>query len=306
MTETSPQDDPTPDPPHPYTETALARLMLSETYREAAEAALGNIGTEHDSSTSVGPGDYIEEARRLVQLADEALRRAVVYERERGTSWEDIGASLRTTRQSAHTRFAPHEKAWRAPLDEPQRLLPDGTPDDDRLPYGARYAAGHPEPEYGTAEDTARTLDQWLREHSGPDDSWADPEHPVSDGLPRHSTTAMLLLTDRASHRLLQDQLVPDPQAQADLCDRRVELYERLIREGGPVPADVHQWIAKDRARAAALRATPGRGIAWPQMVVGTAAGGAEKTVAEMPVPTQDGYQLIDLGTDGTEEGSRS
>ncbi|MFF8289063.1 hypothetical protein ACF068_07515 [Streptomyces sp. NPDC016309] len=71
----------------------------------------------------------------------------------------------------------------------------------------------------------------------------------------------MLLLADGASHCLLEDQLVPNPQAQADLCGRRVALYERLIREGGTVPAEVHQWIAKDRARATALRATPGHGV---------------------------------------------
>lgn len=50
---------------------------------------------------------------------------------------------------------------------------------------------------------------------------------------------------------------MPDLQAQADLCDRRVALYERMIREGNTVPAEIHQRIEKDRARAAALRATP-------------------------------------------------
>ncbi|MFF8387777.1 hypothetical protein ACF053_29625 [Streptomyces kanasensis] len=278
MTETSPTGDVTPEPPpHPFTETALARLMLSYALRETAECALGGMATGDDASSTVRPGDYIREAARLMRLAEDVQRWAAIYERERGTSWEEIGEALGITRQSAHTRFAEHVKKWRAPLDQPDKLLPDGTPDDERIPYGARYAPGHPRPYYGTAEDTARVLDNWLRHHGGPTDHWTDQEHPVSGGLPRHSTTSMLLLADGASHRLLQDQLVPDPQAQADLCDHRVALYERLILEGGPVPPEVHQWIAKDRARAAALRATPGRGVTWDEMA------GAEHA------PTQNG-----------------
>lgn len=267
MTETTPTDDVTPEPPpHPFTETALARLMLSFALHEAAECALGGMATGDDASSTVGPGDYVREAARLIRLAEEVQRWAAIYERERGTSWEEIGEALGITRQSAHFRFVEYVKTWRVPLDQPARLLPDGTPDDERIPYGARYAPGHPRPYYGTAEDTAHILDNWLRNHSGPTDHWADQEKPVSGGLPRHSTTSMLLLADGASHRLLQDQLVPDPQAQADLCDHRVALYERLIREGGPVPAEIHQWIAKDKARAAALRATPGNGVTWDEM----------------------------------------
>ncbi|MEU8526453.1 hypothetical protein AB0C77_12775 [Streptomyces sp. NPDC048629] len=266
MTETFPPADATPDPPHPYTETALARLLLSDAYREVAERALGRIGTELDDSNTVGPGDYVREAASLIRLAEYVQRRAVLYERERGTSWEEIGEALDITRQSAHAKFAYHVKEWRAPLDKPDKLNADGTPHDERISYGARYAPGHPEPAYGTAEETARTLDRWLRRHTDPAYVGASQEHPVSDGLPRHNTTSLLFLADRVGHRLLEDQLVPDPQAQADLCDRRAELYERLIREGGTVPDDIHQWIAKERARAAALRATPGRGITWDEM----------------------------------------
>ncbi|MFI9214272.1 hypothetical protein ACIGW7_39855 [Streptomyces sp. NPDC053253] len=267
MTETSPTGDVTPEPPpHPYTETALARLMLSHALRETAECALHGMATGDDASSTVGPGDYVREAARLARLAEDVQRWAAVYERERGTSWEEVGEALNITRQSAHTRFAEHVKKWRAPLDKPEKLLPDGTPDDERIPYGARYAPGHPRPAYGTAEDTARDLDRWLRQHTGPTDHWDDQENPISGGLPRHSTTSMVMLTQRVSHRLLEDQMVPDPQAQADLCDHRVALYERLIREGGTVPTEIHQWIAKDRARAAALRATPGRGVTWDEM----------------------------------------
>lgn len=78
--------------------------------------------------------------------------------------------------------------------------------------------------------------------------------------------SVMVMLLDRISRQLLDDQLVPDPNRQADLCDRRVALYERMIREGDSVPPEIHQWIAQDRARAVALRATPGHGVPWECM----------------------------------------
>ncbi|WP_328665537.1 hypothetical protein OG905_00975 [Streptomyces sp. NBC_00322] len=269
MTETSPQTDTTPDPPHPYTRTALARLLLSDANREVAESALGRIGTEDDSSSTVMPGDFVREAASLIRLAEYAQRQAVIYERERGTSWEEIGEALGITRQSAHAKFADYVKAWRAPLDEPERLHPDGTPDDRRIPYGARYAPGSAVPANGSAEKTACTLDRWLRQHSGPADKCADQEHPVSGGLSRLSTIEMALLVGDAAHRMQMDHLVPDPQAQADLWDLHADLSERLIREsqGGPLPKDIHLSVARDRARAKVLRATPGSGVTWDSVI---------------------------------------
>ncbi|WP_330346678.1 hypothetical protein OG858_47070 (plasmid) [Streptomyces europaeiscabiei] len=265
MTETSPQADTTPDPPHPYTPAALARLMLSDAYRNVAETALGRIGTEDDSSSTVTPGGFVREAAELIRLAEHAQRQAVIYERERGTSWEEIGEALGITRQSAHTKFTDPVKAWRAPLDKPERRHPDGTPDDKRIPYGARYAPGSAVPANGSAEKTARDLDRWLRRHDG----WADQEHPVSGGLPRHSTIEMVLLVGDAAHRMRMDHLVPDPQAEADLLDLRADLQERMLREsergGDPLPRGFHQSLVGDRARAKALRAAPGDDSAWEE-----------------------------------------
>ncbi|MCX4429597.1 hypothetical protein [Streptomyces mirabilis] len=268
MTETSPHTDPTPDPPHPYTPAAIARLMLSEAHRDAAETALNRIGTEGDSSDTIAPGDFVREAAELIRLAEAAQRRAVIYERERGTSWEEIGEALGISRQSAHTKFAEYVKAWREPLDKPERLHPDGTPDDRRIPYGARYAPGSAAPANGSAEKTARLLDHWLRRHDG----WADQEHPVSGGLPRHSTIEMVLIVGRAADRMRRDQLVPDLQAEADLWDLSADLQERMLREsergGDPLPQGFHQSLASDRARAKALRAAPDYGsVAWDEVL---------------------------------------
>ncbi|MFF0170211.1 hypothetical protein [Streptomyces prasinus] len=268
MTETNSHPDPSPDPPHPFTPAALARLLLSDTYRDVVDTALNRIGTKDDSSETIAPGDFVREAAELIRLAESAQRRAVIYERERGASWEEIGEALGISRQSAHTKFAEHVKAWREPLDKPERLHPDGTPDDKQIPYGARYAPGSAAPANGSAEKTARLLDQWLRRHDG----WADREHPVSGGLPRHSTIEMVLLVHHAAHRMRMDQLVPDLQTEADLWDLSADLQERMLREsecgGDPLPKGFHQSLASDRARAKALRAAPDRdNVAWDQVL---------------------------------------
>ncbi|MEV7535374.1 hypothetical protein [Streptomyces hydrogenans] len=255
MTETSPTGDLTPEPPpHPYTEQALARLMLSDAYREVAETALKRIGTADDSSSTVAPGDFVREAAELVRLAEDVQRRAAIYERERRTSWEEIGEALGITRQSAHTKFAEHVKAWREPLENPERLHSDGTPDDRRIPYGARYAPGSAAPANGSAEKTAGLLDEWLRRHA----DWADQEHPVSGGLPRRTTIEMVVRVVNAATRLRREQLVPDLQAEADLWDLSADLHEQMLRESErdetPLLADFHQSLVGSRARAKALR----------------------------------------------------
>ncbi|MFJ8351300.1 helix-turn-helix domain-containing protein [Streptomyces sp. NPDC094153] len=252
------------DPPHPYDEQALARIMLSEAHREVADLALHGIATWYDKSPFAGQGSYVEEAARLVSRAEDVLRWAAVYERERGTSWEDIGTALGVTRQTAHERFSGAVARWREPLDNPERYRSDGTPDDERMPYAVRYICGSHGPEESMCEQTAKDLEQWLKQRTAPGDSWADEEHPVTGALTRNTTTIMLMRLSDISSRLLDEQMVPDPRAEADMCERRVALYERLIRENEAVPADVHKWIERDRARAAALRATPGTGVPWP------------------------------------------
>lgn len=253
-----------PGPPHPFNETGLARIMLSDAYREVADRALQGVTTRYDRDHFAGGGNYLEEAASLVRHAEDVLRWAVVYERERRTSWEDIGYALGITKQSAHERFNKHVAAWREPLDRPTGLLPDGTPDDPRIPSRVRYRSSDAGDHTSRCEQTSRDLEHWLLARTTPDDSWADDEHPVTNGLPRHSSAVMVMLLDGIARQLLDEQLVPDPHQQADLADRRVALYERMIRDGDVVPPEIHQWIAKDRARAAALRATPGTGTPWP------------------------------------------
>ncbi|WP_070017745.1 hypothetical protein [Streptomyces nanshensis] len=252
----SPLDGEREDAPHPLTEQGLARLMLSDAHREVAEAALAAITPRSDQHVSAG--GLVEEALQIQRSAEATLRWAVVYERERGTSWDAIGAALDgISRQSAHRRFNDVVDRWREPLEEPTTVRPDGTAADDRIPYPAN-----------DPERAAQGLDRWLREHTGRTDPWCDETHPVSAHLNRHSTTSLLFQQTRASDRVRKDRLVPDPQAQADIAETRVALLVRLRREGD-APPEVGDWIAQERARAQALRDTPGRGTPWPAAFAG-------------------------------------
>ncbi|WP_404953112.1 hypothetical protein [Streptomyces sp. 147326] len=109
----------------------------------------------------------MREAADLIGLAEHVQRQAVLHERARDTSWEEIGEALGVTRQSTHTKFANYVNALHEPLDKPERCHPDGTADDKRIPYGFRYAPSSAVPANGIAEKTACTLDRWLRQHSG-------------------------------------------------------------------------------------------------------------------------------------------
>lgn len=76
-----------------------------------AETA-GNLATiVNDTLTGYGNGsadllDVIGSVR-LIELAAEQFRRAVVHEaRDNGHTWQDIGDALGTTRQAAQQRYS--------------------------------------------------------------------------------------------------------------------------------------------------------------------------------------------------------
>lgn len=227
--------------------------MLSHAYQEVAESSLDGISPGADGHAQ--PGDFVQQALRTLRGAEDILRWAVVYERERGTSWDDIGEALGPiTRQSAHRRFADQVEQWRAPLDTPETVRVNGTAEDPHIPYPA-----------SDPDKAARRLDTWLKDRTVAQDPWAGRDRPVSDHLERHTTLSAMMLIGKYTSRLLKDQAVPDPHQQADAADLHADLLERLDREGGAGP-DAAQQIAKDRARAARMRTIPGHGVTWHEV----------------------------------------
>ncbi|GCE00475.1 hypothetical protein [Embleya hyalina] len=106
-----------------FTRAALARLVLSHAGVGLAEGAANLAITRFDDQT--GLGGRVSEAVALREYADHLLTRAVIFERERGSSWEDIAHFLGTDAARARECFAPAVERWERAFEEPYRL--DGT-----------------------------------------------------------------------------------------------------------------------------------------------------------------------------------
>lgn len=131
MIDTTPYDDAR----RAYTREALARLALSRAAADLAEGAGALVVTRNDADT--GPGGRVSEARQLAEHAERLLARAVVYERERGASWEDIARYLDLEPRAAEERFAPELARWSEAFEVPYRLDETGRKRVPQLPDGA-------------------------------------------------------------------------------------------------------------------------------------------------------------------------
>ena len=212
-----------------YGRAARLRVVLAELAADISDYSSGIVSTYADGDAR--GGEYAEMANRVAGNARELLTLAVAYERQRGTSWEVIGETLGTTRQSAHERYAAAVKQLDEALTESWLLGDD--PRFPGLPAGASDPA-----------DTAGLLDRWVISHLAETDALAhkpadDPDrvHPVSGHLKpldtlEHSSLAMSG-AELISERFKRDGL-DDPKARLlehGLARRKVELYERMIAD---------------------------------------------------------------------------
>lgn len=159
--------DPTPydDERRAYSREALARLALSDRAVGLSEAAGGLAVTRYDTYT--GFGGRVSEALELARGAEGLLARAVVYERERGSSWEDIARYLGVEAVAAQERFSPDLEQWNTAFDVPYRLDETGRKRIPQLPTAAY-----------DPRNACRRLDLWANVRLSFDD-----KHAVSAGL---------------------------------------------------------------------------------------------------------------------------
>ncbi|TQE19272.1 hypothetical protein Sipo8835_39540 [Streptomyces ipomoeae] len=118
-----------------FSHEALARLALSYEAMEASELAKDVVATRYDAVT--GLGGRASEAAGLVEAAARVLARAVVYERERGASWEQIAHYLEIDPAEAEARFAPELARWKEAFEVPYRLDDTGRKRVPQLPTAA-------------------------------------------------------------------------------------------------------------------------------------------------------------------------
>ncbi|MFJ9855253.1 hypothetical protein [Streptomyces sp. NPDC101150] len=195
-------------------------------------------------------GDLLRQALELERLAQKLVQDAVVAERERGTTWEQLAGAAGTTRQSAHERWSRDVQTWAnlgrtagtesptadrvAFLDqEYARLNPDRT---DAVSAGLD-ATRHP----GSAafEDTQRTRGQQLHARRVELERDSERNHQEYERLKEP--------TDRNGWLRLTANLT----ASADLNEATAQVYEELTG-AEPTLADEHRASAeKHRGYAA-------------------------------------------------------
>ncbi|MFE4678204.1 hypothetical protein [Streptomyces sp. NPDC056723] len=218
-----------------YSRTALARLAFSAELRELADRAAARVPTTNDCWSH--PGEPVGDAFDLVKQAQEALTRAVIYERQKGTSWEAIAEQLDIKKQSAHERYKDAVEEWKLGLVEP--FYPPSRPDEKIRSLRLHDAAYTP-----TA--AGRRLDAWARERG-------QGEHAVTGALPALTTAEeMVQVLDGINHLYGDGRKPADPAARARLTDRKAALLERIAVEDGNPQAAVQ--AAEARALAAQLR----------------------------------------------------
>ncbi|MFF1368888.1 hypothetical protein ACWCYZ_30640 [Streptomyces virginiae] len=149
-----------------FTRQALARLVLCDHAADAADGAAGLVATGNDPDT--GPGGRVSQAFQLVELAERALVSAVVYERERGSSWTEIGQYLGIGPAEAEQRFGTNLDDWNTAFEVPYRLDDTGRKRIPQLPTAA----------YDPAWACDR-LDTWARNRL----VLVNDKRPVSSGL---------------------------------------------------------------------------------------------------------------------------
>jgi hypothetical protein len=67
---------------------------------------------------AAAPGQLVEQARRLAEKAEELLEQAVIAERARNTSWDQIGQALGgLSKSAAHKRYGSVYNEWNVHLD---------------------------------------------------------------------------------------------------------------------------------------------------------------------------------------------
>jgi hypothetical protein len=110
------------------------------------------VSTEHDADTGIG--GRASQAAQILDFARELLVAAVIYERERGGSWEEIGRYLYASPERAEADHGPAVDRWHAGFDEPYRDDASGRKRVPNLPPAAYDPKWH-----------GSVLDSWAKRH---------------------------------------------------------------------------------------------------------------------------------------------
>ncbi len=206
-----------------YSREARARVALSLACQDLSDSARHAVPTSSDGYAQ--SGGFVEMAAGMVSAAQHVLQLAAVLEREKGTSWEDIGEALEISKQAAHERFSGAHDRWRKQLAEP--WVPSGSLLSCQLPAGAEDPA-----------TWAQRLDEWVIRHREQTD--VDPgQRPVSGNLREASLVEQISMA-LAEVRALQEREhagTASASQRRNWYRRKAELFERLAAAEPREPA---------------------------------------------------------------------
>jgi len=218
-----------------FSRAALALLAYAARAAELADQVAALVPV---SPTPQMGGMDLVNTTVVLGMCEELMTAAVVYERERGAHWQDIGRHLgRISAGEAEERYDDAWQRWRAGVKAP-------TCSYFAPPYGTHPDV--PEAVYDPVR-TARKLDEWVHERG----LRPDEPHPVSGSLPALKTTeeADRIMCD-IRYAAMGDV---DPEYLAGLYEEKAEIYGRL---GVELRSEFHfrEEIALALARARELR----------------------------------------------------
>jgi hypothetical protein len=174
-----------------YSRRALARLVFSAAAAQLADRARGRVPTNDDSWLK--PGELLGEARSLLVAAEEILGKALIFERERGTSWAEIGEELDISKQAAQQKHGQAVEDWTTGLNQALAVV------EGRI--GFAYVPGEGE----VPDELAERLDAWCLQYVGKHNKVRGTK-PVSEGLERAGEAEQVVLINRLAQRMTQER----------------------------------------------------------------------------------------------------
>lgn len=217
-------------PEDEFSRRSLARLALSVTLAELADAAARLVPTFDDGSLE--SGTMLESVRMLVVKAEEALGRAALVERLSGASWSSLGEVLGTSKQAAQQKFGDREQDWKSALDAELLAGTSFLPGD-----GSETASVH-----------AVRLDAWCKSRG----VGHRPKGPqVSSGLLPASTVEQIAVLARLARQVVHEQ---DPKKVRAFFEYKARVLARVASED---PNNAELQEAAEQARAALSPSSP-------------------------------------------------
>lgn len=212
-----------------HSRRALARLAFSAAAAQLADRARSRVPTNDDGG--LRPGELVEGARSLLVAAADLVEKAIIFERERGTSWAELGEVLDISKQAAQQRHGQALEDWREGVNHAL------TVSEGRLVFAHVPGEGGEAP-----AEVAERLDAWCLQYTGRHNKPHGPT-PVSAGLELAGVVEQVVLLNRLAQRMTSER---DPAQLRAFHAAKATLMASLAEEA---PEDVEAQRAAARSQ---------------------------------------------------------